>query len=78
MIDHKIYSAIELLNGWKKLNKESAAYSFTIDDSSLRTYRLSLYTYGEHKEITGAYSISTSDLSEIMEKIQGIFDKCEL
>lgn len=66
----KIYSVIEILFAWKEKHGDRFSYSFTIDTNGISRYRMSLYYTGEHCSIKGAYSISTNDIDEILEKLQ--------
>lgn len=70
MEDNRIYTIIEILDHWQEQHGEKVSYSFTMDTSSVSRYKLSLYYYqGEYNSIKGAYSLSTSNLDEVLHKL---------
>lgn len=70
MEDNRIYTIIEILDHWQEQHGEKVSYSFTIDTSSVSRYKLSLYYYqGEYKALRGAYSLSTNNLGEVLDKL---------
>lgn len=75
MKDNAVSRAIDSLEAWKEKKGAKAAYSFAIDTSGLSRYKLSLYHYGEYSEIVSAFSISTNNIDEIIQKLaKGIME----
>lgn len=73
----KIYSVIELLEHWQLKHGNRASYTFTIDPSGISRYKLSLYEYGEYKQLTNAYTLHTANIDEIIEKLHnGVTNQC--
>lgn len=65
-----VIKIIETLSAWKKEHDERFSYSFTIDDAESPIYRMSLYYRGKGCTISGAYSISTRNIDELLQKLQ--------
>lgn len=61
---------VEALSKWQEMQGDNGAYSFAIETCGFCRYKLSLYYYGEYKQVISSFMVHTNNIHELIHKLQ--------